>query len=76
MSMIGIPLAIRMKASDTMTTFGVVFLPTVLVYYPIFALTLELTKDGRLIPQGVWIANLLFIVVSIAMMRRLVYRPA
>ncbi|TWU04115.1 LptF/LptG family permease [Neorhodopirellula pilleata] len=76
MSLIGIPLAIRMKASDTMTTFGVVFLPTVLVYYPIFALTLDMAKDGRLVPQGVWIANLLFIFVSALMMRRLVYQPA
>ncbi|TWU35668.1 putative permease YjgP/YjgQ family protein [Novipirellula aureliae] len=76
MSMIGIPLAIRMKTSDTMTTFGLVFLPTVLIYYPIFALTLDMAKGGQLFPQGVWIANLLFIVVSIMMMRRLVYQPA
>jgi len=76
MSMIGIPLAIRMKASDTMTTFGLVFLPTVLIYYPIFALTLDMAKDGRLFSSGVWIANVLFIVVSILMMRRLVYQPA
>jgi lipopolysaccharide export system permease protein len=76
MSMIGIPFAIRMKASDTMTTFGIVFLPTVLIYYPVFAATLDLAKDGRLPPQGVWIANLLFITVSIAMMRNLVYKPA
>lgn len=76
MSLIGIPLAIRMKASDTMTTFGVVFLPTVLIYYPIFALTLDMAKDGRLVPQGVWIANLLFISVSVLMIRRLVYQPA
>jgi lipopolysaccharide export system permease protein len=76
MSMIGIPLAIRRKASDTMTTFGIVFLPTVLIYYPIFALTLDMAKDGRLAPQGVWIANFLFLVVSAVMMRRLVYKPA
>lgn len=76
MSMIGIPLAIRMKASDTMTTFGIVFLPTVLIYYPVFAVTLEMAKDGRLAPQGVWIANLLFIAVSLVMMRKLVYKPA
>jgi lipopolysaccharide export system permease protein len=75
MSLLGIPLAIRMKSSDAVTTFGVAFLPIILIYYPIFALTLDLAKDGRLAPQGVWIGNLLFIVVSIAMMRRLIYRP-
>ncbi|MCM2372577.1 LptF/LptG family permease [Aporhodopirellula aestuarii] len=76
MSMIGIPLAIRMRASDTMSTFGIVFLPTVLVYYPIFALTLDLAKSGRIPPQGVWIANLLFITLSLVMIRRIIYRPA
>lgn len=75
MSMIGIPLAIRLRASDTMTTFGIVFLPTVLIYYPVFAATLEMSKDGRLAPQGVWIANLIFVVVGIVMMRSLVYKP-
>ncbi|WDQ16469.1 LptF/LptG family permease [Rhodopirellula sp. P2] len=76
MSMIGIPFGIRMKASDTMTTFGIVFLPTVLIYYPIFAATLDMAKDGRLPPQGVWIANLIFVFVGVLMMRRLVYKPA
>lgn len=75
MSMIGIPLAIRMKASDTMTTFGVVFLPTVVVYYPIFALTLDMAKDGRIASEGVWIANVLFIAAAILLLRRLIYRP-
>lgn len=76
MSMLGIPLAIRMKASDSMTTFGVVFLPTVLIYYPIFALTLDLAKDGHLASAGVWIANLLFISVSIVLIRKLAYKAA
>ncbi len=76
MSMIGIPLGIRLKASDTMTTFGIVFLPTVLIYYPVFAVTLDMAKDGQLAPPGVWIANLLFICVGIVMMRNLVYKPA
>ncbi len=75
MSMIGIPLAIRMKASDTMTTFGVVFLPTVLVYYPIFALTLDMAKDGRISSSGVWTANAIFIAAAVFLLRRLIYRP-
>ncbi|KAA5543715.1 YjgP/YjgQ family permease [Roseiconus nitratireducens] len=75
-AMIGIPLAIRMKASDMMATFGTVFLPTVLVYYPVFALTLDMAKDGRLAAHDVWIANLLCIGISVIMMRKLVYQPA
>ncbi|TWT98494.1 LptF/LptG family permease [Stieleria varia] len=76
MSMIGIPLAIRLRTADTMTAFGIVFLPTLLVYYPLFALTVDMAKDGRIIAQGVWIANLVFIATSIVMIRNLVYRPA
>lgn len=76
MSMIGIPLAMRLKTSDTMTTFGIVFLPTILIYYPIFALTLDMAKDGRLIAQGVWISNVLFIFAGTVMIRNLIYKPA
>ncbi len=76
MSMIGIPLAIRLRTSDVMTTFGIVFLPTVVIYYPIFALTLDMAKDGRIPAQGVWIANALFISVSILLMRKVIYSPA
>ncbi|TWU35014.1 LptF/LptG family permease [Novipirellula artificiosorum] len=75
LAMVGVPLAIRMKTTDTMTTFGIVFLPTLLVYYPIFALTLDMAKDGRLAAQGVWIANLVFVLMSLLMMRRIIYRP-
>ncbi len=75
MSMIGIPLAIRLKTSDTMTTFGIVFLPTIIVYYPIFALTLDMAKDGRMTPYGVWLANGIFIIVSLLMMRKTIYSP-
>ena len=34
LAMVGIPLAIRLKTSDTMTTFGIVFLPTLVGLLP------------------------------------------
>ncbi|QDV85725.1 LptF/LptG family permease [Planctomycetes bacterium TBK1r] len=75
MSMVGIPLAIRLKTSDTMTAFGIVFLPTIIVYYPIFALTLDMAKDGRIAPYGVWLANGVFATASLLMMRKIIYSP-
>ncbi|TWT50222.1 putative permease YjgP/YjgQ family protein [Rubripirellula amarantea] len=76
LALVGIPLAIRLKTSDTMTTFAIVFLPTLLVYYPIFALTLNLAKEGSLVAQGVWIANGIFLLISFVMMRRVIYCPS
>ncbi len=76
MSMIGIPLAIRLRTADVMTTFGIVFLPTVVIYYPIFALTVDLAKDGQIPAPGVWIANLLFVLTSVLLMRKIIHCPA
>ena len=76
LAMVGIPLAMRLKTADTMTTFGIVFLPTLLTYYPIFALTLDMAKDGKIPAIGVWIANGIFIAISFVMMRKAIYSPA
>ncbi|TWU59748.1 putative permease YjgP/YjgQ family protein [Rubripirellula tenax] len=76
LSMLGIPLAIRMKTSDTMTTFAVVFLPTLLIYYPVFALTLDMAKDGKIAAVGVWIANGVAMVIGFFLIRKTVYFPA
>ncbi len=74
--LVGIPFAIRMRTADTMTTFGTVFLPTLLVYYPIFALTLDMAKEGRMPPSAVWIANAVFLAISLLLMRRNAYSRA
>ena len=73
--MVGIPLAIRMKTADPMTTFGIVFLPTLLVYYPIFVLTVDMAKQGQIAACGVWISNGLFAGISIVMMQKTTYSP-
>lgn len=74
LAMVGIPIGVRLRTSDTMTTFGIAFLPILIVYYPIFALTLDLAKSGQIAVQGVWIANLVFIALGLLMMRR-TFRP-
>ncbi len=70
LTMVGIPLAILLKTSDLMTTFGICFLPTLLVYYPVFAMTLDMAKSGTLPPASVWIANYVFMSTGIALMRK------
>ena len=76
LAMVGIPLATRLRTADTMTTFGIVFLPTLFTYYPIFALTLDLAKDGQIAAQGVWIANVLFVAIGLFLMRKTLFTPA
>lgn len=56
--LIGAPLAMILKSSDYWTTFGLCFLPTLILYYPLFILGLEQAKDGVIPPYGVWIGNL------------------
>ncbi|QDT05914.1 putative permease YjgP/YjgQ family protein [Rubripirellula lacrimiformis] len=73
-AIIGVPLSIRLRTSDTMTTFGVCFLPTLLIYYPVFALSLDMAKSGDIPACGVWIANGVTIAIGFVMMKRAVYR--
>lgn len=55
--LIGAPLAVRLRNSDYMTTFGICFLPILLFYYPLLAYGLDQAKSGELPPYVVWLAN-------------------
>ncbi|MEQ8788231.1 MAG: LptF/LptG family permease [Pirellulaceae bacterium] len=67
---IGIPLAIRLRASDVMTTFGVCFLPILLAYYPLFAFGLDRAKSGALPPYFVWCGNVVCLAIGLWLFRR------
>ncbi|WP_372723042.1 hypothetical protein [Novipirellula sp.] len=41
----------------------------------LFVLTLDMAKDGRIAACGVWIANAIFVLLSIVMMRKTIYSP-
>lgn len=72
-AMVGLPLATLLRTSDYMTTFGICFLPIVIVYYPLFALSLDLAKDGVVPPIFVWLGNFVCFSISIALMRKALY---
>ena len=61
---LGVPLAIWFRTADYWTSFGVAFLPILLVYYPLFALGLEQAKDGSLPPYSVWLGNLALLAIG------------
>lgn len=56
--MIGTPVAVRLKNSEYLTSFFVVFLPILLCYYPLLAFGVDQSKSGALPPSAVWLANL------------------
>ncbi|WP_164102655.1 LptF/LptG family permease [Candidatus Laterigemmans baculatus] len=55
--LVGVPLAIRMKSADYWTSFGMCFVPILLVYYPLLQFGLDSAKDGTLPPYCVWMGN-------------------
>lgn len=70
--MVGVPLAIRMRNSDLWTTFAVVFLPILLVYYPMLVLGVDYAKTGDLPPYSVWTGNLVLGAIGIYLMRKII----
>lgn len=68
--MVGAPLAMIQKTGDNWKTFGVCFLPTLLVYYPLFIFGLEQAKDGAIPPQGIWIGNIVLIFIAAGLIER------
>lgn len=70
---VGIPFAIWRRNADYWTSFGMCFLPIVLLYYPFFALGLSRSKDGAWPPYSVWLGNLVLLAIGAWLMRK-VYR--
>ena len=61
---LGVPLAIWCRTADYWSSFGVAFLPLLLIYYPLFALGLEQAKDGGWPPYSVWLGNIALLAVG------------
>jgi lipopolysaccharide export system permease protein len=70
--LVGVPLAIHMRNSDLWTTFAVVFLPILLVYYPLLVLGVDYAKEGAVPPYAVWTGNLVLGLVGIQLMRKII----
>ena len=51
------PLAIRLRNADIWTSFGLCFLPILLVYYPLLMYALDRAKCGVLPPYTIWLGN-------------------
>jgi lipopolysaccharide export system permease protein len=70
--LVGVPVAIRWKKADVMSTFAICFIPILLLYYPLFAFGLDRAKAGALPPYTVWAANLLLVAIGVWNLRRVI----
>lgn len=70
--LIGAPLAIRMRSADVWTSFIACFLPILIVYYPLLAYGVDLSKSGDLPPYSVWLANIVLMSIGYWMTRGMI----
>jgi lipopolysaccharide export system permease protein len=70
--MVGAPLAVLLKKSDVMTTFGFLFLPILFAYYPLLMGCCDRAKAGGMPPYIVWIPNVALAAVGLWWMKRVV----
>jgi len=68
--LVGAPLAMIAKTADYWRTFGLCFLPTIIVYYPLFIFGLDQAKVGALPPSAVWLGNVVLFTVGISLLER------
>jgi lipopolysaccharide export system permease protein len=68
--MAGIPLSIRMRHADLVTSFFTTFVPILLVYYPLMTFGADQAKDGNLPQYACWLGNLVIFLWGFWMLRR------
>ena len=68
--LVGVPLAIIARTADYWTTFGICFLPTMIVYYALFMLGIDQAKTGAWPPYAVWLGNSVLIMIGITLIDR------
>src|SRR3954467_6989202 len=68
--LIGVPVAVRMRFSEFIASFFICFLPILLVYYPLLAVSVDKAKDGFFPPQAVWLGNIVLAAAGIWLLRR------
>ena len=69
---IGVPMAILIRSADYWWTFGVCFVPILLIYYPIFGMSLVFSKDGTWPASSLWLGNITLALIGTWLMRKVV----
>jgi lipopolysaccharide export system permease protein len=67
---VGVPVAAWMRFSEFIASFFICFLPILVVYYPLLAVSVDQAKDGVFPPQSVWLGNILLALAGVWLLRR------
>lgn len=70
--LVGAPMAIRLRHAEFLAIFFVCFLPILLVYYPLLAVSVDQAKDGVFPPPAVWAGNLVLALWGVWLLRRVI----
>ncbi|MEM9352659.1 MAG: LptF/LptG family permease [Planctomycetota bacterium] len=68
--LIGAPMAIRRRHGEFWGSFFACFLPILIVFYPMLAVTVDQAKDGGVPPVAVWLGNLVLAAWGVLLLRR------
>ncbi len=68
-ALVGIPVALRVRAEHVLTSFFLSFTPISVLYYPLLMVSDQITTLGYLPPIAVWLANLCLVVVGVSLLR-------
>ena len=69
-ALVGIPVAMRSRSSDTMSIFFQCFLPILLVYYPLLMTGEKIACAGVYPQYSVWLADAVLLVAGVALIVR------
>lgn len=67
--LVGVPLSVKLRKADFLTTFFICFLPILVLYYPLMALGVDRAKTGELPPYAVWLGNAICLLVGLWLLR-------
>jgi lipopolysaccharide export system permease protein len=70
--LIGAPMAVRLRHADFLASFFACFLPILIVYYPLLAVSVDHAKDGAVPPPAVWLGNLVLAAWGVWLLRRVI----
>jgi lipopolysaccharide export system permease protein len=73
-ALVGVPIAMRSRSSDTMSIFFACFLPILLVYYPLLVVGENVARAGVFPQFSVWLADAVLAVAGIALLLQVVRR--
>jgi len=69
-ALVGAPMAIRLRSADYLTAFFACFLPILIVYYPLLAVSLDHAKGGTWPAWSIWLPNGLLTLWGLWLVRR------